>query len=271
SSYDPDSHLMYICATDQIGVLIARDEDEAQAHVPYADTDGFGSIDVARRGLFTAVDLSTRRIAWQQQWSDRCFSGSVVTAGGLVFVGRGDGRLTALDKRTGDQLWAFRTESGGIHGAPAVFTHKGAQYVAAFAGGSVFYPGQRGDSVWLFSLHGQMEEPPRAPATSTAALSASPSPEELMASLATDEPADLERGRLLYMQACQPCHGETGRGGEGGGAPLTAALTLETIVTTLNSGRNQMPAFGALFDPAQLRDIAHYLKDDLLEAPAARE
>ncbi|MGZ3272547.1 MAG: hypothetical protein ACXU82_04435 [Caulobacteraceae bacterium] len=44
-----------------------------------------------------------------QEWREICFSGSVVTKGGLLFTGRADGRLTALDKATGEKLWAFMT------------------------------------------------------------------------------------------------------------------------------------------------------------------
>lgn len=261
SSYDPETHTMYICSTDQIGVLIADDTLEPQPHLPYANTASFGAIDVPRRGLFTALDLSTREIVWQQQWSnDRCFSGSAVTAGGLVFVGRVDGRLTALDKRTGDRLWSFKTEAG-IHAAPTVFEHKGKQYVAAFSAGSVFASAVRGDSVWLFSLDGTIDEVKEENA------SAGPgnqlSPQQLLAQLPSGEP-DLAKGREIYTQSCVPCHGENGRGGEGIGAPLTDQLSLGDIVSRLTYGRNQMPAFGAVFDKEQIRDIAHYVKDELI-------
>jgi alcohol dehydrogenase (cytochrome c) len=268
SSYDPDSHLMYICATDQIGVLRASLENEAQDYVPYADTDAFGSIDVARRGILTAVDLTTRRVAWQQQWSDRCFSGSTVTAGGLLFIGRNDGRLTALDKHTGASLWSFKTDAG-IHGSPTVFAHEGKQYVAAFSGGSVFAPGQRGDSLWVFSLEGTLDEVTDDHANTSGPTDQLP-PQALLAAL-PEGPADLQSGHALYSQVCQPCHGETGRGGEGLGAPLTDKLELGDIVSRLTYGRNQMPAFGAIFDKTQIRDVAHYVKEELLRAPTTQE
>ena len=44
---------------------------------------------------------ATNKIVWQQHWPERCYSGSIATAGGLVFVGRNDGRLTALDSANG--------------------------------------------------------------------------------------------------------------------------------------------------------------------------
>jgi quinohemoprotein ethanol dehydrogenase len=263
SSYDPETNLMYICATDQIGVLRASNENEAQPHVPYADTDGFGNIDAPRRGIFTAVDLKTRAIAWQQQWTTtRCFNGSVVTGGGLVFVGRTDGRLTAIDKSNGDLLWSFKTEAG-IHASPTVFEHKGRQYVAAFSAGTLFSPGPRGDSVWVFSLDGTMDEITED-AAATPAQPSQLSSEQLLAELPSGD-ANLESGHLLYRTTCLPCHGETGRGGEGLGAPLTDQLTLGDIVNRLTYGRNQMPAFGAILEKEQIRDVAHYVKDELLK------
>jgi glucose dehydrogenase len=110
-------------------------------------------------GTFTALDLHTNKIAWQQQWPEPCYSGSVVTAGGLVFVGRNDGRLTALDSSSGKKLWEFQT-GAGMNATASVFEHKGKQYVVAYSGGSVFARSAKGDSVWLFALDGMLDPVP---------------------------------------------------------------------------------------------------------------
>ena len=82
-----------------------------------------------------------------------CYAGSTVTGGGLIFVGRNDGRLTALDKASGDLLWEYQTDAG-IHAAVSTFERNGRQYVVALSAGS-FFPGTtRGDSVYLFALDG---------------------------------------------------------------------------------------------------------------------
>ena len=258
SAYDPESHLMYICATDQIGALVASPRDGSPEYVPYAHTDTFGSTGIPRRGIYTAVDLSTRKVAWQQQWSDRCFSGSTVTAGGLVFVGRNDGRLTALNSSNGDMLWEFQTETG-IHQSVTVFEHNGKQYIAAFAGGTIYAPNSPGDSVWLFSLEGTMGEfvPEQASAEGRQ------SPQELLATLPGGD-ADTGAGETLYKQICLPCHGETGRGGEGGGAPLTGGLSLGEMLSVVVYGRNNMPAFGNALESKQLKDLGSYITEVLL-------
>ncbi len=62
-------------------------------------------------GLYAALDLQTNHIVWQKRFDDGCRSGSLVTAGGLVFPGRNDGRVTALDGADGTRLWQFQTEA----------------------------------------------------------------------------------------------------------------------------------------------------------------
>ena len=79
----------------------------------------------------------------------------MVTGGGLVFVGRSDGRLIALDSRNGRLLWEFQT-GAGVNAPASVFEHRGQQYVAVYSGGSLFAGSPRGDSVWLFSLNGSI-------------------------------------------------------------------------------------------------------------------
>jgi mono/diheme cytochrome c family protein len=76
---------------------------------------------------------------------------------------------------------------------------------------------------------------------------------------------DLAQGRDLYLTICQSCHGAEGDGGhENAGAPLTAALTMETILTTATHGRNQMPAFGPILTPEDLHDVAAYILEEVV-------
>ena len=111
------------------------------------------------RGIFAAVDLTTNKLAWRQQWGEMCYSGSIVTKGGLVFVGRNDSRFTALDKDNGKLLWDFPTDAA-VNATASTFEHNGKQYVVVHAGGS-FFPGTKhGDSLWMFSLKGTMKSLP---------------------------------------------------------------------------------------------------------------
>ena len=62
-----------------------------------------------RTGIIAAMDMTTNTVVWRYRWPEQCYSGTLATGGDLLFVGRNDGRLTALDSRTGKQLWEFQT------------------------------------------------------------------------------------------------------------------------------------------------------------------
>ena len=156
SSYDPETNFFYVCANDGAAAYSTR-EGGVEWEMPKPGTRYFGGeytrSGAQRRGIFAAVDLTTNRLAWRQQWAEMCYAGSIVTRGGLVFIGRTDGRLTALDKANGKLLWEFETDAG-LHAPVTTFERNGKQYVVALSAGS-FFPGTKhGDSVWLFSLEG---------------------------------------------------------------------------------------------------------------------
>jgi alcohol dehydrogenase (cytochrome c) len=255
SSYNPANHHLYVCATDRLSTFRVQDPlSQPGDNVVYMGGT-FAQAPVDDRGLFGAIDLLTNTIAWRREWREMCYSGSINTAGGILFVGRSDGRLTALDNRNGDELWSFMTDAG-VNTAATTFEHKGRQYVVVHPGGAAFAGSTRGDTIWMFSLDGTLEQEvsaapqqgpgPRAPVTV---------PAELV--------ADLDNGSTIYDNACQACHGETGEGGHGGGAPLTdTALSLSQIMLVIDAGRNTMPAFGVLSDQ-ELLDISTFVKDSL--------
>jgi outer membrane protein assembly factor BamB len=60
-------------------------------------------------------------------------SGTLSTAGGLVFYGDVKGWLKAVDAKTGEVLWKFNTGSGISQGA-VTYEVGGKQYVAVVAG-----------------------------------------------------------------------------------------------------------------------------------------
>ena len=82
-----------------------------------------------------------------------CYSGSVVTAGGLLFVGRGDGRLTALDSSNGKLLWEFQT-GAGANAPSSIFEYQGDQYVVAYSAGNAFGPFRQGRQRLALFLEG---------------------------------------------------------------------------------------------------------------------
>jgi quinohemoprotein ethanol dehydrogenase len=167
SAYDPATGWLYVCAADRAWAFISEeiDDEPPEPGASYI-AGGFGGFPGHSFGTFTAMDMRTNRIVWQQHWPEPCYSGSVVTAGGVVFVGRSDGRLTALDSGDGTRLWEFQT-GAGMNAPVSTFEHNGRQYVAAYSAGNLFAGSVRGDSVWLFALDGTLGPVP--PGGSTAA------------------------------------------------------------------------------------------------------
>jgi quinohemoprotein ethanol dehydrogenase len=259
SSYDPDTHWLYVCASDRINSFVVQEELPQPAPNQVAMGGRFTQAAADDRGIFAALDLTTNKLVWQQQWREICYSGSVVTAGGLVFVGRGDGRLTALDKANGKSLWEFMTDAG-VNTTVTTFEWNGDQRVVVHAGGGVFAGATRGDGIWMFSLAGTMKSLPVAgagPGGGGGAFGGRPP------TPAANRPLDVAHGRTLYAEACVACHGEQGDGGHGGGPTLVAGLPLETILAVSSTGRNTMPAFGRAYTEADLRDVATYIVEVL--------
>lgn len=272
SAYDPRTGLLYVCAID--GFWGASRVDASYSVEP---VDVYAGATVeraagARRGIYAALDVTTNRIRWRQQWPDTCYSGSLATAGGLVFVGRNDGRVPALDSATGRRLWSFQTD-GGVNAPMVTFLHRGKQYLAVYAGGTALAPTRKSDGVWLFSLDGTIDPLPPgsgdpAGQFSTAGSSASAGRPGAR-STATPRPGrapDPARGRRLYAQSCIVCHGETGQGGPMGGARLTSALSEADIMTVLANGRGTMPAFASIYAVDDLHDLAAYILGELVRS-----
>ena len=158
SSYDPATNYFYVCGTDSTNLFKAGELNQVTSREGERYLGGvFGGAPIPGTGIFAALDMKTNRLVWQQRWKDSCYSGSVTTAGGLVFVGRNDGRLTALNSSTGKRLWEFQT-GAGVNAPASVFEYEGEQYLVAYSAGSLFAGSPRGDSLWLFSLKGTLEQ-----------------------------------------------------------------------------------------------------------------
>src|SRR5688572_104758 len=246
SSYDPQTGYLYVCAQDRDGVFKADPLSVERPPPGERYVAGiFGASGLPNFGVFAALDMHTNTLVWQQQWADACYSGSTTTAGGLTFVGRNDGRLTALSSATGLKLWEFQT-GAGMNAPVSVFAHGGKQYVVAYSAGNLFAGSPKGDSVWLFGLDGTL---PAAPAPGAA----------MLFSREAEGTANPAAGKNVYDTACVFCHGEQGEGGHGGGKTLTAATSTDLIVQVVSEGRNAMPPLGAQLTAEQIRDVAAYV------------
>ncbi|HEY3012637.1 MAG TPA: PQQ-binding-like beta-propeller repeat protein [Gemmatimonadales bacterium] len=105
-------------------------------------------------GLYSAVNLKTGKIAWQNKVPQPMMGGALATAGGLTFTGEGNGNFNAYNSRTGKLLWQFNG-GAGCNSAPMTFMHRGEQFIAVACGGNfqINYP--LGDAVFIFGLPGK--------------------------------------------------------------------------------------------------------------------
>jgi lanthanide-dependent methanol dehydrogenase len=86
------------------------------------------------RGALSAWDPVAAKTVWTVKEMFPAWSGTVVTAGDVVFYGTMDGWFKALDARNGTLLWQFKVGSG-IVGQPVTYKGPdGKQYVAVLAG-----------------------------------------------------------------------------------------------------------------------------------------
>lgn len=86
------------------------------------------------RGVISAWDPVQAKTVWSVNEMFPVWSGTVVTAGDVVFYGTMEGWFKAVDARSGNCLWQFKTGSG-IIGQPVTYKGPdGKQYVAILSG-----------------------------------------------------------------------------------------------------------------------------------------
>ena len=102
-------------------------------------------------GTYTAINLATGKIAWQNKVPQPMMGGALATAGGLTFTGEGNGNFNAYDSRTGKLLWQFNG-GAGCNSAPMSFSYKGEQFIAVACGGNFQLNFPLGNSLYVFGL-----------------------------------------------------------------------------------------------------------------------
>ena len=134
SSFSPRTGLVYIPHQQ-----LCMDEEGVQANY-IAGTPYVGAIDRyyaapgGNMGELVAWDPVNGKPVWKITEKFPIWSGTVATAGDLVFFGTMDGWFKAADARSGKVLWQFKTGSGVI-GQPVSYKGpNGKQYIAILSG-----------------------------------------------------------------------------------------------------------------------------------------
>lgn len=177
ASFDPETQTLYVNSMD-VGMLYRMVERPAGSQIPYR-TQGLGTpnsrfwdrqmlpCQQPPWGHLTAIDLNRGDFRWRSvlgvvdallekgipPTGTSNIGGSLVTAGGLVFIGAtNDARFRAFDKDTGKELWVVRLPASA-HASPMTYNGKsGKQYIAIAAGGGNKYNSTVSDTLVVFSL-----------------------------------------------------------------------------------------------------------------------
>jgi len=264
-SYNPNTELFYVCGMRAVagytrsGDVLAEAERGQTADLGSVfTTTGFG----VQQGVFVAIDATTGEIEWRKDWPESCYSGSVTTAGGLVFVGRNGGELQAYDAENGDERWSFQT-GAGANTTPTVFEHEGKQYVVFYSGGNSLAASAHGDSVWLFSLDGTLGPATAAGEAEEGGEHAGQVPEE--PTNAGD--GDAAAGEAVWTANCSGCHGLSGTGANGG-PDLTAIPTAsdaDRVRQKVLNGGGGMPAFEGTLSDQEIADVTEYVVERITD------
>jgi mono/diheme cytochrome c family protein len=72
-------------------------------------------------------------------------------------------------------------------------------------------------------------------------------------------------GEKVFKQVCVLCHGDDGRGGDRGGAPLDAVADPALVISTVTDGRGSMPPLGDALTQEEIRAVAAYVVNELFK------
>ena len=136
AAYDPALGLAFV-PTNHLCMDIEPFKVEYRAGQPYV---GASIVmhpvpgDEAALGAVVAWDPLRGRAAWRHPEAAPVWSGVLSTASGLVFYGTLDGRLKALDAKTGAELWASPPLPAGVVGNVTSWEFGGRQFVGVLTG-----------------------------------------------------------------------------------------------------------------------------------------
>ena len=172
TAYDPNTQIVYVPIVEACMDLVPVAEGERGSLTtgvrwtvrPRPESDG-------SYGRLEAINLETKETVWIARQRAPQTTGALVTAGGLVFAGSLDRRISAYDAATGDRLWVTRLSD--VPNAPPIsYAVNGQQYVAVIVGSGGYLtraysmlapeiqnPPDRGSALWVFAVQERGSSP----------------------------------------------------------------------------------------------------------------
>ncbi len=279
-AYSPDTGLVYIPTREMAGYYddrgITRENWSPEGLMPVGVKLFFDDMPRNAGSTFLqAWNPVTQKQAWRLDTPGGTNGGVLTTRGGLVFQGRSDGKLAAVDAHTGGILWS-QDMGVGTQASPITFEVDGEQYVSILAGwgGSPMLMGSlSAQSGWVgrqyprrlltYKLDADTPLPASPPPVTTVEVVAAPDFKV--------DPEKAEHGKLTYATQCMLCHGTAAVAGgyapdlRASRVPLDATAFAAIVRDGALTARG-MPPFEELSD-AQLEALQHYLRERANDEP----
>ncbi len=172
ASFDPETEILYVNSNNIPNIITLEPAPpdsgfrfKHKGYIQFRDHEGYPAIKPPW-GQLNAIDLNGGQFVWRTTLGEypeltargvpktgtENFGGSIVTAGGLVFIGgTKDEKFRAFDKSTGQQLWEAKLPAGG-YATPSTYAVRGRQYVVIAAGGAGKLGTKAGDAIVCFAL-----------------------------------------------------------------------------------------------------------------------
>jgi alcohol dehydrogenase (cytochrome c) len=191
ASFDPVTHYVYNAAAETASVLEQQTpaQEKGQELLLGNTFLGLANGDFGTYlrngwhdyGSVSAIDVATGKRVWKFATPEPERGGPTTTAGGVGFVGGGDGYFRAFDAKTGEVLWKFQT-GRQIASGPTVYSVGGKEYVAITVGGTVTSSngGTVASQLQVFALGGNQTQSPSFGPIARATASAAVAPAEAL-------------------------------------------------------------------------------------------
>lgn len=132
TAYNPNLQYWYIPVIESCNRVTHEAMTQANLKPREFFTGGGPSQPFRITGSVTAIDVKTGKVAGKHETQFPLLGGMLATPD-LVFTGEPGGGVMALDAKSLDKLWEFRTGSG-VNAPPMTFTVDGKQYLAILVG-----------------------------------------------------------------------------------------------------------------------------------------
>jgi alcohol dehydrogenase (cytochrome c) len=145
TSFNPATRLFYVNTLEKCNVYTKRTPSQWQPGRGYQAGGGRRVPGEKAQKILRAFDIETGGVAWElpQEGQGEAWSGTLTTAGGLVFFGDDGGALTAADASSGKPLWSYPFAEP-LHTSPMTYMFDQQQYVSMIVGSIVYVFGLPG-------------------------------------------------------------------------------------------------------------------------------